>query len=166
MIDCWKDIAPSEKESLIVQLADIICAWRSIGDFETIGSFNKNGLEPGNIVALEYQNEEEKSRNDPVRYIGPLKSFADYILCYIDIHLGYLEAKQDPETTLAVGSIRKFRHRIVLPSKSQWPEEKFAFTHGDLNAGNILVEKSSTGGASRFLSKHAKVDLSENVVLW
>jgi hypothetical protein len=150
LIDCWKDIAPDGRESLISQLADIVCAWRSIGDFETIGSFNKQGLEPGNIVALEYQSEEEKSRNEPVRFIGPLNSFADYILSYIDIHLGYLEAKKDPDTLAAVRSIRKFRDLVVLPSRNKWEKEKFAFTHGDLNAGNILVEKSSSGGASRF----------------
>lgn len=140
--DFWQNISAEARRDLVRQIANVIYIFRRTAEFHEIGSFSESESIPGSIVALEYQSEAEQARKDPVRKIGPLRSFVDYVAAYIDVHLGYLVAKADAEIPASIlVALRKFVSQVVLANRLRWETETFVFTHGDLNAGNILIEE-------------------------
>jgi hypothetical protein len=109
-----------------------------------------------NLVPLEWQSDEEIASRAPILIVGPVSSFGEYILAFLNRHIDLIERKNDTPIMPFIDLIKTFRDRVILPHVQPDPSkeaEKFVFTHADLGPRNILVDilKDESNLITRFV---------------
>jgi hypothetical protein len=145
--EVWSTMPEQNQFQIIAEIADIIKTFKTL-EFDAIGNFTDD-FDPwkvGNIVALEWRSDEEIKRCESVKMIGPLHSFKEYILNYLLPHFDMIERRNDPHVMPYLEAARQFCNKVIMKGDMTSPlQERFVFTHGDFNEGNILVTKNSAG---------------------
>jgi len=75
-----------------------------------------------------------------------LNSFKEYMLNYLLPHFDMIERRNDPRVIPYLEACRQFCDKIIVKSEvMSTRQERFVFTHGDFNEGNIVVTKNGSG---------------------
>mmetsp|Transcript_9987 Transcript_9987/g.11080 ORF Transcript_9987/g.11080 Transcript_9987/m.11080 type:complete len:270 (+) Transcript_9987:1-810(+) len=140
----WPKMDLNEKKEVVQKLVDFM-AFKQQFKFPRIGSFSKETagtLSVRNIVALEWLPQKEIETGKSVPIHGPFDSFGAYIEAYLERHVPMLESSIAAQIPL----LERFREEVIRGSlQSIENKDSIVLVHGDLNASNILVQRSDKG---------------------